>query len=652
VPLPTYPFQRRRYWLESGSGPGDLSAAGLAAADHPLLGAVMESPEDEGLSLSGSISLATHPWLADHVVAGQVLFPGTAFLELALAAADRCGAGGVGELTLEAPLVLAAGGSVALRVSVGAPDPEGTCAIAIHSRPTGGEEEWVRHAAGSLAEVEAPAAPDLTQWPPEGAEPLDLADLYPRLAEIGLEYGPAFQGLTRAWRGAEGEVLAEVELAPEQAEEAGSFLLHPALSDAALHAAALAGEDEDEPLRLPFAWNGVSVATMGAATARVVLRPGEGEGTLALSLADAEGRPLASVASLATRPLPAAGTLSGGGDDLFTVGWRELESAEGAAEEPVGELLEPLADLGEGPHPPLTTTGAALEAILPHLEAEGAAPAALITRGAVAATDGESPDPAAAAVWGLVRSTQAEHPGRLLLVDLDDSDSSAEALPGALGRAIAAGETQLALREGRVLVPRLQEGLGGTLLPPPGPWRLEAIERGTLESLAPVPDPGAAEPLSPTEVRIAMRAAGLNFRDVLIALGLYPGQEPIGGEGAGVVVEVGSEVEDLAPGDRVVGIVPEAFATLARGDRATLARVPSGWSFEQAAAIPVVFLTAAHGLYDLADLQAGERVLIHAGAGGVGMAAIGLARLRGAEVYSGSARGSSRRPGARASTSS
>src|SRR5262249_4669000 len=91
APLPTYPFQRERSWLEGSGGPGDLRAAGLEDAKHPLLGAAMESPEGGELLLSGAISLATHPWLGDHTVAGTVILPGTAFLELALAAGAPCG---------------------------------------------------------------------------------------------------------------------------------------------------------------------------------------------------------------------------------------------------------------------------------------------------------------------------------------------------------------------------------------------------------------------------------------------------------------------------------------------------------------------------------------------------------------------------------
>ena len=257
----------------------------------------------------------------------------------------------------------------------------------------------------------------------------------------------------------------------------------------------------------------------------------------------------------------------------------------------------------------------------------------LLGQGAVAALLGESPEPATAAVWGLIRSAQAEHPGRFALIDTDDTEASRQALPRAI--ATSAEEPQLAVRDGGLLAPRIAraQNPAGTLVPPPDPWRLCAAQPGTLEGLSLVPAPQASEPLAPGTVRIAMRAAGLNFRDVMSALGAYPGEAEIGGEGAGTVIEVGAEVDDLAVGDRVMGMVPAAFGSLAIADRRTLAAIPDGWSFEQAAAVPIAFCTAHYGLLELARLRPGERVLVHAGAGGVGSAAVALAHHLGAEVF-------------------
>ena len=617
------------------AGSGDAGAIGQSDPEHPLLAAVLEDPDGEGVTLTGRLSLATHPWLADHAVGGAVLLPGTAFLELALRAADEVGAESVEELTLEVPLILPETGTATIQVLVGGPDEDGRRQISIHARPEGEEGEWAQNASGTLSDAPVPAPEPIEAWPPDGAEPVEVDYLYDLLAEQGLEYGPAFQGLTAAWRDGE-QIYAEVSIPEQQGDEAERYGIHPALLDAALHGIALAAVEGPGELKLPFSWSGVSLQAEGAKELRVRIAV-LAEGKVALSLADGAGAPLFTVGSLALRPLdpsqlqapPRQGTKG-----LLGLEWDEVGLAEGNTP-PVGvELLRCEIEGGAGgAKAARKATQGALDAIQKWLGDESTADSrlALITRGAMATTAGEAPDPAAAAIWGLVRSAQSEHPGRFALIDSDGSEASEEALASAL--AMGADEPQLALRAGAALVPRAMpaKDTEDSLIAPPGPWRLDALKRGTLESLALVPSP--PQPLGPTEVRVRMRAAGLNFRDVLIALGVYPGEAAIGGEGAGVVVEVGPEVGDLSPGDRVMGMVLGAFGPLATSERDLLVPIPESWTFEQAAAIPIVFATAYYGLHDLAELKAGEKVLIHAGAGGVGSAAIQIASHLGAEVF-------------------
>ena len=276
VPLPTYPFQRERFWLNSDMGGADVSSAGLSDPGHPLLGAAIEDPQGQGLTLTGRISLPTHPWLADHAVYETPILPGTAFLELALQAAERCGAKAIAELTLQAPLPLPEQGAVQLQVNVSGEDEGGNRQISIHSRPQSSDEdeapEWSTHATGTLtSEAKASPAP-LASWPPEGAEQISLENLYEQLADVGLNYGPAFQGLTAAWKAGE-EIYAEVSLADAQREEAARFAIHPALLDSALHAAMLGATEQDKEggVGLPFSWADVSLEASGAAELRLRL---------------------------------------------------------------------------------------------------------------------------------------------------------------------------------------------------------------------------------------------------------------------------------------------------------------------------------------------------------------------------------------------
>ncbi len=455
VGLPTYPFQRERYWLEHPKGSGDVSAVGLSATGHPLLGAALELAGAEGLLLTGRLSLDAHPWLADHAVSGTVLLPATAFLELALRAAEQVGAETVEELTMQAPLVLTEGGAAALQVSVSPAAEDGRREVTIHARPEGEDGEWIAHATGMLSERLVAAAEPLDVWPPEGAMPLEVDYIYDRLAELGVEYGPAFQGLTAAWRDGE-KIYAEVSLPEQVAHEAESFAIHPALLDSALQSAMLARLDDRaaSDFGFPFTWREVGLMAVGARQGRVRLTLGDG--ALGLEMADGEGVPLAAVGSLDFRPLDSPQAQAGGGGDLLAVEWVEAALDTEVAEPPEVELVrcEIEADVAtvEAARSALQSTRADVQRWLA-TEAETESRLALVTRGAIAAGEGEVPDPAAAAVWALIRSAQAEHPGRFLLIDSDASEASQAALSAALVK--GAEEPELALRDGTALAPRL-----------------------------------------------------------------------------------------------------------------------------------------------------------------------------------------------------
>ncbi|MFI6449506.1 SDR family NAD(P)-dependent oxidoreductase [Kitasatospora sp. NPDC050543] len=704
IDLPTYPFQRERYWMEAPTfWAVDVASAGLVAPEHPLLGAAAPLAESDGYLFTGRLALDTHPWLADHAVSGTVLLPGTAFVELALRAGEQVGCDRLEELTLEAPLVLPGASALQFQLWVGAAAEDGGRPLSLYSRPEHADpdEPWTRHASGALAVAAAAEAAELTEWPPPGATAVAADGLYERLAAGGFAYGPAFQGLTAAWQLGE-EIFAEVALPPTAEADGGLFGLHPALLDAALHGTFLqessAHDGGGAQGRLPFSWSGVALHAVGATALRVRITP-QGADTIALALADATGRPVATVDSLVLRPVAAGqlrGAHAGHHDALFEVEWTAVPAGapESAATDPAAAGLAVIAapgqpDAAEALHRSLRTAGVAAEAY-PDLAALAAAVAAgapapafvlapfggefpaagtalpsadavrtathralalaqswldqrgaladarlvAVTHGAVATAGGEQAgDLAGAALWGLLRSAQSENPDRFLLLDLDRAEGSAAALPGAL----ACGEPELAVRHGDLFAPRLARIATDAALTPPEDavaWRLGIPVKGTLENLELIEFPPAVAPLEPGYIRIGVRATGLNFRDVLNALGMYPGNAGLLGlEGAGVVLEVGPGVTDLAVGDRVFGMLSGGFAPVTVTDRRMVAPMPAEWSFAEAASVPVVFLTAYYALVDLADLRPGESLLVHAAAGGVGMAAVQLARHLGAEVF-------------------
>ncbi|MGW2589029.1 SDR family NAD(P)-dependent oxidoreductase [Streptomyces sp. NPDC001515] len=458
VDLPTYPFQRSRFWL-------DAVRPGGAGPVHPLLGSVVTLADSGGAVLTGRLAVAARPWLGDHVVRDTVLFPGAGFVELAVRAGDHVGCRTLEELALHAPLVLPAAGAAAVQVVVGAADETARRSVGVYARDESlPDADWVLHAEGVLAEDAEEPGFDLAVWPPAGAEPLALDGAYETLRDQGLAYGPAFQGLTAAWRH-DGALYADVVLGEDVgAEEYG---LHPALLDAAMHAALVdgAGGGDGGGTVLPFVWKDVRLFADGTGAARVRITRPTPE-SLALDIADASGAPVASVGGVVGRAMDAAP--AGGGaaaDPLYRVVWQAAgpvpPSAPGEVirweELPVGGgpvtgtvLLDCAAVADASPQ---DVTGAA-HAVAAHVldvvqrwlgdRRFAAATLLVVTRGAVAVADGDPVDVRQAPVWGLVRAAQAENPGRFALLDTD--------APGAVA---PAGEPEAAVRDGRLLTPRL-----------------------------------------------------------------------------------------------------------------------------------------------------------------------------------------------------
>ncbi|MFE1802240.1 SDR family NAD(P)-dependent oxidoreductase [Streptomyces sp. NPDC059517] len=437
--LPTYPFQRARYWLDKRGLGGDVTSAGLGRPDHPLLGAMVQLPGTDGVVFTGRLSTGAHPWLADHTVAGSVLLPGTAYVDLAVRAGDQVGCRRIEDLALGVPLVLPEHGGVHIQVAVEAPDASGRRPVSVYSRADDAplDREWVQHAEGTLVPDTGVPPTGPAVWPPRDAEPLAAEGLYERL-----EYGPAFHGLRSAWRRGD-DVFAEVAL-PEGVD-AGRFGLHPALLDSALHALDLL--DQDASL-LPFAWSDVTLHAEGATTARVRLDI-RGDGSVALELTDVTGRPVASVGSVALRPFTADDVATAHArvaDALFRVDWVPATAAhtsDDALEVAVHHCPPTSGDTLRAVH---AVTAAVLEAVQHALDGD-----------AVLVVVTDASDLGHAAARGLVRAAEAENPGRFVLVDTD-----APVEPSAL---VGYGEPELRVRGGETLVPRLARAPLGTATP-------------------------------------------------------------------------------------------------------------------------------------------------------------------------------------------
>nr|WP_165986299.1 type I polyketide synthase [Streptomyces sp. YIM 98790] len=545
VEVPTYAFQRDRYWMDVPAQAGGLRAAGLSEGEHPLLGAVLTLPESGEVVLTGRLSAESQPWLADHAVLGRVIVPGAAFVEMALRAGREAGCERIEELTVHTPLVLDERSGARVQVVVGDAGEPGHRAVSVYAREEDGE--WVRHADGSLAVRSGPAAADAgagaMAWPPEDAERVPLDDVYTGLAERGYDYGPAFQGLTALWRRGD-EVFAEVALAPGPAAEADRFGLHPALLDAALHAVwygSFLGRTDGAVL--PFTWSGVSLSAAGASALRVRMSP-SGEETVAIRLADTAGAPVASVDGLRFRQMPAGGPGTPG-ESLFRVDWPAVPA--GAAE-PVRWTFAPgPADIPAGPGVVFLrcpagpdarqVTGEVLAVMQEWLADERFASGTLVlvTAGAVSTGQGEPVTGLAqAGVWGLVRSAQTENPGRFGLLDVDidvpdlGADGSAGPVPWDEVAALVAEEPQLAVRSGRVLVPRLvRAGAGGATAPP------AAFGTGTVLVT------GGTGTLGGVVARHLVAAHGVRR---LVLASRAGGDSPRGAELAAELTELGAEV--------------------------------------------------------------------------------------------------------------
>jgi myxalamid-type polyketide synthase MxaB len=721
--LPTYPFQRERYWVETKAA----SPAVEPIEGHPLVGRRVTSPRLREAVFQYAVR-ADHPaFVRDHQVHGTIVFPGTGYFESMLAAA-RTALGDapldLHDVAIGAPMIVDAEAGRMVQALVGAL-AEGAAPVELWSRPIEDDrpEAWQRHVTARVVRREGVTCGHADDHPAAARErcreAVSVGEFYQRLAGIGLGYGETFRGVRELWRG-EDESLGLVELDEARLADVTTYRAHPALLDACLHvfgAAVASDGPAADDVYVPVGLRrfqllrpiGRRVWSRATVTHR---QPAAGILEGDLHLFDDAGELVACIDSLSLRRMPpeALGRAATAGW-LYEVAWRPqaLPAAPDASAAPRRWLV--LADRGgmgaaltarleaEGHHgemifaraadgptgavdlsigdglrrwwaererptepigivhlwgldaPKLDDTPCPLEdaerlgvgsllELVQILVAEQTALTRLVvvTRGAQR-TAGESiVVPTQSPSWGLARVIRSEHPSLpIACIDLDPEPESDEA--PALTAEVLGGsrEDEVALRAGRRLVARLvpraagadavgRDAKAGEAI------RLEIGARGSLDNLRWVPV--KRTPPGPGQVEIEVRTSGLNFRDVLNTLGMYPGDAgALGSECAGYICAVGEGVDALKLGDAVLTMASPAFATYVTAAAELVAKKPNAMTMAEAATIPVTFLTAAYGLHELGRIEPGERVLIHAGAGGVGLAALQIARRAGAEIF-------------------
>lgn len=759
VPLPTYPFQRQRHWIEACQRTANAVLPGGNHEEnvHPLLGRPLhlatdaddDSPYAKEMRFEGCINPAwpSLAWVADHRVGQTILMPLTGFLDMAWAAgnavftAKERGADDkftVADVFVHQPLALPADTATTVQTVV-KPNAHGGYTLQVFSRgPPHIQSErsiWTLCVSAQLQSVKDTAPSPLVRAGSKPAERIDVdallarcpqriapADMY---AAYHMNYGPTFQIVEQIWKNRE-EVLGLIQLPPGLAASVEHYHLHPALLDACGHILAVLMPQGDY---LPMLVERFQIFARPPARlwSHARLRPEAAQGGLLTGdalLFDEQGEIVAAWTGFSMRrhhgtsgmgiqkPLP---------DWFYTVDWesrecaglphtKECEWLVFTDQTGIGdELSDGLEQLGQrvvvvrpgllyeqvnaneyrlNPCEPEHFRQLLRDSPLPHVHraaqqnvinlwslddastaqnlesslsyasglhlaqalAQTSPPAKLwlVTCGAQPVGYPSTLQLQQSVTWGLAQVIRQEYQELgCVIVDLDMQVEPFAAVQPLLQELLASDvETQIAYRHGIRHVARLQRyeaRSGARLQPPCQPFRVRMAQYGLLEKLQLIPLTRQAP--GPHEVEVQVYAAGLNFRDVLNVLGMleeYYAEAlgiteardvPLGFECAGVVSAVGGLVAGLQVGDEVIAMADGSLASFVTVSANNVVHKPAHLNFAEAATIPVAFATAWYGLCHLAPLKAGDRVLIHAAAGGVGQAAVQLARRAGAEIF-------------------
>ncbi|MBB2988763.1 acyl transferase domain-containing protein/NADPH:quinone reductase-like Zn-dependent oxidoreductase/acyl carrier protein [Mycolicibacterium iranicum] len=702
--LPTYPFQRRRFWPKTS---GIAMDGGVGPAASGILGSAKDLASGDTVYTS-RLSVKSQPWLADHVIYGTVVVPGATYAAMALAAVGTPAR--AKDVFFYEPIILPEKTSREVQLTLHPRETGGEWTFQVHSRPYGERgADWSLNAEGTVVSGAPENTENADDPAPEQSGPVDEAierlnrmrpqELFETFADLELAWGPTWSGsLKSLWLG-DGEAIGDILVGEELAEQLGTEPMHPVLMDLCTGVAfpafpaLLAAEQGVNDLFLPLRYGQVTLREKMPrrfyCRARWHESPLDNETQVFdLDYLDRDGRHLGGIREFTVKRAPREALLRGLGGDatrlLYTLGWHEVPPAVEATAEPTGTWLiagfDELAALVPGciPFDPAADpqplgqvladaaergvpfagvvwraagdsgagTAERLETEIAHLlgavhTVQGGTdrttvtlPGGLwiLTERAVATESGEPVDPVQAALWGFGRTTINEEPAlRARLVDVDGSPEAVQAVATLLTSPV--DEPELAVRQGKLLASRLLPWArsGHLTVPRGGDYVLAPTERGAIDNLRLT----ETEVAPPAEgyVQVRVEAAGLNFRDVLNVLGLYPGDPgPIGGDFAGTVTQLGEGVRGVEVGQRVYGSMQGAFASRFNVPSQFLAPIPDGISAVEAATIPAAALTVRLS-FDWAQLKPGDKVLIHAASGGVGLAAVQMAQRCGAEVF-------------------
>ncbi len=669
--LPNYPFQHQRCWYEPPKA-GNHEAGG--AVVHPLLGVRQQLAS--GHTLFRNALRSEEPYyLSDHVVSGAVTVPAAAWIEaIRAAAADVFEEASfeICDLDIERALFLEQGQPVEVQIDV-SPIRGGRSRIQISALTDVESAEWQSCATAVAVRASHLASTHRSLCEPaDNVSAVDVDSLYEAMSAVGLEYGPDFQVIT-AIESDGRHAIAKLQLSPNLDNAASQ--LHPTLIDGALQTiAAVVPDTLKSTTYLPSTIGKIRLGEL-APIAKAIVHCTQASANLItadIDLLAVNDECVASLSSVQLKALSKSNstTVANPENWIYHTRWEPSLDVESADESELGFQIEsshPIVFLGneelesivappfdasetrehwvwtwtahEDDESQATTkaTSQLLATVKSALNANRAPMLSIVTKQAHSIGIGEPSDPVATALDAMARVVANEHPQlevRCLDVDSIDEDS-ASAIANWLGR--SGNESQLALRRSRFFAPRLiaDESDASLSVPSHGSYRVRLDGTDRMEGLwterIALPKPASGELL------LEVSAIGLNFSDVLKAMGLYPGIEdevvPMGIEICGRVTSVGENVDSSLVGKRVMGVVPYGFASHAVTKDYLVVPVPESLSDQEAASIPIVFLTAHHALRKIARLQSGEKVLIHAGAGGVGLAAIQIAHSIGAEVF-------------------